>query len=52
MLSGLDSDHNRNTRITVNAINITRDGFEIDFQTWSDSIIYGVGYTWIAYDQD
>jgi hypothetical protein len=38
-----------NTRISVSAGNITQTGFDLNFTTWADSIVYGANATWMAY---
>jgi hypothetical protein len=47
-LRGQDVDGTKNNRITVTATNITVDGFNLVYTTWSDSIIYNIWATWIA----
>jgi hypothetical protein len=47
-LTGLDSDHRVNTRITIAAENVTKEGFTLSALTWADSIIYGVWGIWLA----
>ena len=37
------------SRINVEAIEISKEGFKIRTTTWSDNILHGVGVSWIAY---
>jgi hypothetical protein len=51
-LSGLDSQNNVNTRINVNALNITNNGFVLEYKTWADSQITQIRANWIAIDKN
>ncbi|KAG9021778.1 hypothetical protein FRB95_001466 [Tulasnella sp. JGI-2019a] len=42
-------DCTRYCRITAYAKNITKTGFTLDICTWSNTIFYSAGATWIAY---
>ncbi len=43
-----DIDHQVNSRVDLSAENITADGFEIVFRTWSDSRIARIRADWMA----
>ncbi|MBV8611957.1 MAG: hypothetical protein JO034_31510, partial [Singulisphaera sp.] len=47
-LSGLDVDPRKVTRVEVSARNVTPEGFDLVFRTWSDSIVNSVGANWLA----
>ncbi len=47
-LSMIDIDHTTNTRLELRAEQITEWGFDIVFQTWSDTRIARARATWIA----
>lgn len=49
-ISGLDSEHSTNLRVTVESSDIEADEFNIVIRTWDDSLVYSVVVTWIAYD--
>jgi hypothetical protein len=51
-LRGADVDHERNFRLDVWAENVTRDGFDLVYSTWHDSIVYGATATWVAYETE
>jgi hypothetical protein len=46
-----DIDHAANSRIDISAENITAEGFEIVFRTWSDSRIARIRADWMAIGQ-
>lgn len=48
-ICGLDTSKDRNTRVAIEAKDITNEGFSIQFFTWADSIIYALNASWIAY---
>lgn len=48
MLNHIDADQAINTRIAVDAKDITQSGFIIEVSTWADSKVYGIGVSWIA----
>ena len=50
-IRALDTSKDANTRIIVSAANIDARGFEMRFQTWSDSKVYDIIIDWIAYQQ-
>jgi hypothetical protein len=47
-LTGLDADAGKNLRVFVQAADITPTGFNVKFQTWHDSVTYGIRASWIA----
>jgi hypothetical protein len=47
-LSGQDVDATKNNRIQVKARDITVDGFNLVYITWTDSIVYSIWTTWTA----
>jgi hypothetical protein len=47
-LRGQDVGATTNTRLVLIAENITVDSFDIVYQTWGDTVIYGVWATWTA----
>jgi len=47
-LSGQDVEGVHNNRLRLIAENITVDGFDLVYKTWSDTIVYGVWATWTA----
>ncbi|RBQ74201.1 hypothetical protein FVER14953_08391 [Fusarium verticillioides] len=51
-LQSLDMDKNKNWRIKVYPTDIDNEGFIIHADSWSDSILYSAGVTWLAYPAD
>jgi hypothetical protein len=49
-LSGIDSDHATNLRLTLNPYDVQANEFNIQINTWDDTLLYSVVVTWIAYD--
>lgn len=47
-LNRIDASLFPTTRLDVRAENVTTDGFDVVFETWADSHVYGLGATWIA----
>jgi H-type lectin domain-containing protein len=47
-LRGLDAAAGKALRVRVYAADVTPKGFNMTFETWDDSVIYGVGASWIA----
>jgi H-type lectin domain len=47
-LSGLEVDESTNTRIHVVAENITVDGFDLVYKTWSNTVLCRAWATWTA----
>ncbi len=45
----LDVDHNSNTRVSAQAVDVDREGFNVRFATWAETLLYGVGVNWMAY---
>ncbi|MEM7531399.1 MAG: H-type lectin domain-containing protein [Chloroflexota bacterium] len=48
-LSRVDIENTANQRIEVYSTNITQDGFDLVFKTWSDTRVAGASAMWIAY---
>lgn len=48
-INKLDSDKNSNLRISFYSSNIDTNGFDLNLQTWDDSIIYGFRIIWISF---
>ena len=47
-LWGTDAHHDRNLRLNTHVEAVSRDGFVVRFNTWSDSVIFGAGASWVA----
>lgn len=47
----VDADKGTNTRYSVEPVSISRDGFTVKVTTWSDSKLFGVAGSWIAYSE-
>jgi hypothetical protein len=47
-LTSIDAEHTSNTRVLITAVNVNSEGFQVRMQTWADSIIWGLSYSWIA----
>jgi hypothetical protein len=47
-ISGQDVDESKNNRLHLVAENITVDGFDLVYKTWSDTVLYRVWATWTA----
>lgn len=45
---GIDADHDQNLRFRLEALNIKREGFTIEFFTWSDTHIVRASAAWQA----
>ncbi|MDR3627857.1 MAG: H-type lectin domain-containing protein [Ignavibacteriaceae bacterium] len=45
----LDADTKTTVRYDVVASSVSRDGFTIKISTWSETKIFGIGGSWIAY---
>jgi hypothetical protein len=50
-ISGLDVNETKNTRVTVTAKNITESGFDLEYKTWFDTILYTVWANWMAFGE-
>lgn len=48
-LSGVDADKKSNLRLTVTTDDVESEEFNLVVNTWSDSEIYAVWVSWIAY---
>jgi hypothetical protein len=48
-VTSLDADTKSNLRYNVEASSISRDGFTIKISTWSETKIFNIGGSWIAY---
>lgn len=46
----IDSDKESNLRYNVEAISISRDGFTLRVNTWSDSKLFSISGYWLATD--
>jgi len=47
-VTGIDCDEGRNVRYGVSTENVTKDGFEVSFVTWSDTLIARASISWQA----
>jgi len=47
-LKGLDAAAGKALRVRAYAADVTPNGFNMKFETWDDSVIYGVWASWIA----
>lgn len=47
-LTMLDLDHSRNHRSDISAENVTAEGFDLVFRTWSDTRVARVRADWLA----
>lgn len=47
-LNRIDASLFPTTRLDVRAENPTQEGFDVVFETWGDSLVYGLGATWLA----
>jgi hypothetical protein len=47
-ISQLDADKDSNIRYKAEAFSISRDGFTLKVQTWSDSRIFSISGYWLA----
>lgn len=50
-VTGIDAEKEVNLRYKVEAISVSRDNFTIKISTWSDSRIYELDGTWLAYTE-
>jgi hypothetical protein len=48
-VTNCDLDAKTNVRYSVEATSISRDGFVVKISSWSDTKIYSIGGTWLAY---
>jgi hypothetical protein len=47
----VDADKGNNTRYSVEPVSISRDGFTVKVTTWSDSKLFGIAGSWLAYTE-
>jgi hypothetical protein len=47
-LTGIDADHDHNLRFWLNALNVKKERFTIEFTTWSDTHIARASVSWQA----
>ena len=47
-ISGMDTNHARNARLTTDVMQVGREGFVLRFRTWADTIVYGAGASWMS----
>jgi hypothetical protein len=48
-LSALDLDKGHNWRVKAYATNVTASGFDLNIDTWADTILYSAAASWVAY---
>ncbi|MDE5083559.1 MAG: H-type lectin domain-containing protein [Trichodesmium sp. St18_bin1] len=48
-LTGIDQDNAMDNRLQINPTNVTNQGFDIEYKTWSDSVINGLWLSWVAF---
>lgn len=48
-LNNLDSDRDKNLRVSIFSSNIDTSGFDLNIQTWDDSSIYGFRIIWFSF---
>ena len=48
-MSRLDADKGFNTRVIVEAKNVTNVGFVLRTRAWADTKLYSVGVSWLAH---
>jgi len=48
-LKMIDVWNGAGSRVSISSQNVTDTGFDLVFHTWSDTIVYAIGATWIAY---
>ncbi|CAH0032818.1 unnamed protein product [Clonostachys rhizophaga] len=51
-LSALDIDKSRNYRVRALARNCTATGFDLDIESWLDTILYSATASWVAYPKN
>lgn len=47
-LAGFDIDNSRNARLSLNATNITNEGFSLQIRTWLNTRMWSVEVTWLS----
>ncbi|KAF8455598.1 hypothetical protein BDZ91DRAFT_536390 [Kalaharituber pfeilii] len=50
-INGMHFDKNYNRRINVEVVDATEKGFTLKLSTWEDTIVLGLGVTWVAYPE-
>jgi len=50
-VTSIDADKGTNTRFSVEAVSVSRDGFTVKISTWADTKIHGISGQWIAYPE-
>lgn len=48
-ITALDIDQSANSRVIAEAQNITEKGFDLVYKTWSNTVLYGVRSSWLAF---
>ncbi|CAJ0538540.1 Ff.00g066010.m01.CDS01 [Fusarium sp. VM40] len=48
-LSAIDLDKGHNWRVKAHATNITSSGFDLNIDTWADTIMFSATASWVAY---
>jgi len=51
-LSALDIDKSRNYRVRAIASNVTAKGFDLDIESWLDTILYSATASWVTYPRN
>ncbi|KAK1526988.1 metalloprotease [Colletotrichum costaricense] len=51
-LTQLDETNNANIRVRLGAETITEEGFKLNMDTWSDSVMQNAGATWLEFSPD
>jgi len=49
-LTQIDASKESNLRYNIEAISVSRDGFTIKVGTWSDSKVFSLSGSWLAYE--
>lgn len=47
-ISQIDADRESNVRYNVTAVSVSKDGFTLKVDTWSDSRIFSISGYWLA----
>ena len=50
-LTGIDASHDQNLRFWLKALDVKKEGFTIEFSTWSDTHIARASVSWQAIGQ-
>jgi hypothetical protein len=51
-VNAIDADKSQNTRYSVSAKSISRDGFTIEIATWSESKVFTICGFWVAHAEN